>query len=156
MNEDAIHELVSAHAFAAGFPAGAIDVLVLEAEHVAFEPGSLLLREGEPAAVAYLLTKGLVALEVYVPNKAPIVIETIGAGHVVGLSWAAPPFRSHFDARAVDDVEAVAVDTAALRRTLAEHPDVGYLVLERVAAVMLERLQATRLRLLDLYGRNGR
>lgn len=153
---EAVHELVSGHAFVAGFPAGAIELLVLQAEHVAFEPGSLLLREGDRAAVAYLITQGLVAIEVYVPNQAPIVIETIGAGHVVGLSWAAPPFRSHFDARAVDDVEAVAVDTEALRATLDEHPDLGYLVLDRLASVMLERLQATRVRLLDLYGRNGR
>ena len=90
-------------------------LLASRAEYVAFEPGSLLLREGDPATVAYLITQGSVALEVYSPNRVPLLIETIGAGHVVGLSWAAPPFRSQFDACAVDDVEAVAIDTEALR-----------------------------------------
>jgi CRP-like cAMP-binding protein len=71
---------------------------------------------------------------------------------VVGLSWAAPPFRYQFDARAIDEVEAVAIDTAPLRVALAENPVLGFLFLDRLAAVMLERLQATRIRLLDLYG----
>ena len=71
---------------------------------------------------------------------------------MVGLSWAAPPFRYQFDARAIDEVEAVAVPTAPLRVALAEDPALGYLFLDRLAAVMLDRLQATRIRLLDLYG----
>ena len=54
--------------------------------------------------------------------------------------------------RAIDDVEAVAVETAPLRLALAENPVLGFLFLDRLAAVMLERLQATRIRLLDLYG----
>jgi len=49
-------------------------------------------------------------------------------------------------------VEAVAVDTAPLRVALAENPVLGFLFLDRLTAVMLERLQATRIRLLDLYG----
>jgi CRP-like cAMP-binding protein len=78
----------------------------------------------------------------------------MGAGDVVGLSWAAPPFRYQFDARAVDEVEAVAVGTAPLRLALAENPDLGFLFLDRLAAVILGRLQATRIRLLDVYGTN--
>ncbi len=92
------------------------------------------------------------AIEVHAPNRGPIVIETIGAGHVVGLSWAAPPFHYQFDARAIDEVEAVGVETGPLRVALAENPVFGFLFLDRLTAVVLERLQATRLRLLDLYG----
>ena len=153
--KEAVRELVAGHGFVAGLPAGAVDLLASRAEYVAFEPGSLLLREGDPATAAYLITQGSVALEVYSPNRVPLLIETIGAGHVVGLSWAAPPFRSQFDACAVDDVEAVAIDTEALRASLAAHPELGYLVLDRLTSVMLGRLQATRMRLLDVYGRNG-
>ncbi len=149
---EAARTLLSGHAFLAGFPPEAVELVADRAEVVTFRPGVLLFREGSPADVAYLVTTGRVAIEVHAPNRGPIVVETIGAGHVVGLSWAAPPFRYQFDARAIDEVEAVAVDTAPLRVALAENPVLGFLFLDRLTAVMLERLQATRIRLLDLYG----
>ena len=48
----------------------------------------------------------------------------------------------------------VCVDTARLRVSLAENPVLGFLLLDRLAAVILERLQATRIRLLDIYGKS--
>ena len=144
--------LLEAHAFLAGFPAEVIDLLAASGEASSFAAGALLFREGSLADTAYLVTGGQVALEVHAPNRGPVVVDTVGPGHVVGLSWAAPPFRYQFDARALDQVEAVAVDTTRLRAALAEDPVLGFLFLERLASVMLGRLQATRIRLLDLYG----
>jgi CRP/FNR family transcriptional regulator, cyclic AMP receptor protein len=149
---EAAHNLLAGHAFLAGFPPEAVELVAERAEPVTFQAGALLFREGNPADIAYLITGGHVAIEIHAPTRGPIVIETIGAGHVVGLSWAAPPFRYQFDARAIDDVEAVGVDTARLRIALAENPVLGFLFLDRLTAVVLERLQATRIRLLDLYG----
>ncbi|MGO9855173.1 MAG: Crp/Fnr family transcriptional regulator [Acidimicrobiales bacterium] len=149
---EAARLLLAGHAFLAGFPPEAVALVADHAEPVTFRPGVLLFREGSSADVAYLVVSGHVAIEVHAPNRGPIVIETIGAGHVVGLSWAAPPFHYQFDARAIDEVEAVGVETGPLREALAENPVFGFLFLDRLAAVVLERLQATRLRLLDLYG----
>ena len=151
MNES-VRTLLANHAFLADFPPEAVELVAEEAEVVRFRAGQLLFREGSPADVAYLVTAGHVAIEVHAPGRGQIVVETIGAGRVVGLSWAAPPFRYQFDARAIDEVEAVAIPTAPLRVALAEVPALGYLFLDRLAAVMLDRLQATRIRLLDLYG----
>ncbi len=149
--------LLADHAFLAGFPTEVVDVVAQHAEPVTFHAGVLLFREGSPADVTYFITKGCVSIEIHAPNRGPIVIETLKAGQVVGLSWAAPPFRYQFDARAVDEVEAVCLNTARLRVSLAEYPVVGFLLLDRLAAVILERLQATRIRLLDIYGTsNGR
>ncbi len=147
--------LLEQHDFLAGLPDEAIELLAGVGEPVSFGAGSLLFREGDPADTAYLVTRGGVAVEVHAPNRGAVVVDTITAGHVLGLSWAAPPFRYQFDARAVDDVEVVAVDTARLRVALAEDPVLGFLFLDRLAAVMLGRLQATRIRLLDLYGPDG-
>ena len=152
MNE-AVRDLLIGHAFLAGFPSGLVDLVADSAERVTFRHGILLFREGGPADVAYMITGGHVAIEVHAPNRGPMVVETIGAGHVVGLSWAAPPFRYQFDARAIDDVEAVAVETARLRAALAQDPALGFLFLDRLTGVVLERLQATRIRLLDIYGK---
>jgi CRP-like cAMP-binding protein len=122
------------------------------ARNVSFHPGDLLLAESDPADTFYLLRRGRVAIEVYSPGQGPIVIETVGPGAVVGWSWLVPPYRWNFDARAVDAVGAVAVDGACLRQKAEADPELGYALMRRVASVLLERLQMTRLRLLDLYG----
>ena len=153
MSEAALN-LLSGHAFLAGFPPEAVALVAEHAEPASFRPGVLLFREGSPAEVTYFITKGTVSIEIHTPNRGPMVVETLRAGQVVGLSWAAPPFRYQFDARAVDEVDVVCVDTAHLRVALAENPLLGFLLLDRLAGVILERLQATRIRLLDIYGRS--
>ena len=122
---------------------------------VGFEAGETLFREGEPADVFYVLRRGRVALELYVPGRGPLTIETIDSGQVVGWSWLFPPHNWHFDARAVAPVRAVAVDGACLRGKCDEDPALGYELMQRFSAVLLDRLNATRLRLADLYGGAG-
>jgi len=117
-----------------------------------FEAGETLFREGEPADVFYVLRRGRVALELFVPGRGPMTIETVDEGEVVGWSWLFPPHVWHFDARAVTPVRAVAVDGACIREKCDHDPALGYDLMQRFSAVLLERLNATRLRLADLYG----
>ena len=49
-------------------------------------------------------------------------------------------------------MRALAFDGACLRGKCEADPGLGYALMQRFAPVMIERLQATRLRLLDLYG----
>ena len=145
-------ELVSAHPLLAGLPGDAVASVAGCAQNTSFAPGDLLLAESDPANTLYLLRRGTVAIEVHSPGTGPIVIETLGPGAAVGWSWLVPPYRWHFDARAVDAVGAVAVDGACLRDKAQADPALGYELMKRVAGVLLERLQMTRIRLLDLYG----
>jgi CRP/FNR family transcriptional regulator, cyclic AMP receptor protein len=146
-------ELLEGHAFLAGLSPDALDALAAAAQPCSFDPGALLFEEGQTADSTYLVTRGHVAIEVHAPSQGPIVVETIGAGQLVGLSWVAAPWRYQFDARAVDEVEAIRVDGTRLRVALTEDPLFGFIFLDRMVAAVLERLQATRVRLLDLYGR---
>ena len=57
--------------------------------------------------------------------------------------------------RRSSDVRAVAVDGACLRGKCDADPAFGYELMRRFSQVMLDRLQATRLRLLDVYGRSA-
>jgi CRP/FNR family cyclic AMP-dependent transcriptional regulator len=65
-----------------------------------------------------------------------------------------PPYRWHFDARAVELTRAIALDGECLRGKCEEDHDLGYEIMKRFALVIAERLEATRLQLLDVYG-NG-
>lgn len=149
-------ELLRKHGFLSGVSPGTLALLSEAAAIVSFDPGALLLREGEDACTIFFVTRGRVAIEIHNPSLGPIVVDTVEPGHVVGLSWMAAPFRWQFDARALEPVEAVAIDAQQLKEDLAVHPEAAAELHQRLSAVLLARLQATRIRLLDLYANAGR
>ena len=146
INELADHPLVK------GLPPGAVERLSASASEVEFGVGEAILAEGGAAGVLYLLRSGKVALSAHAPGKGHLLVQTLGAGEVLGLSWLFPPFQWKFDAHAIEAVQAFAFDGARLRAKLDEDPVLGYALLKRITPVVLERLQQTRIRLLDLYG----
>lgn len=123
--------------------------------NVHFSEGEVLFREGEPADTFYLIRHGSVAVELHNPPRGAVLIETIDDGEVLGWSWLFPPYRWHFDARAVTLVRATAFNGACLRGKCLEDPAFGYELMSRFAQILIERLHSTRLRLLDVYGRGS-
>jgi CRP/FNR family transcriptional regulator, cyclic AMP receptor protein len=119
-----------------------------------FDTGAYLLREGAPADEFYLIREGTVALEIAPPDKTPIIIATLGRGDVIGASWLIPPYRWHLDARAVGPVLAIGMDAACLRGKCEQDHDLGYEMMKRFLPIFVKRLHATRLQLLDVYGRD--
>ena len=152
---ETIHEIFSAHRFLSGLPEGTVEVLAECARAETFEAGRLLLREGDVADTFHLIHRGRVSIKIHGPGRGRHILDTVGPGLTVGLSWAAPPFRCQFDARALEPVVAVAVDSECLRARLGENPAIGYALLERLASVLIGRLQVARVRLLDLYGNDS-
>jgi CRP/FNR family transcriptional regulator, cyclic AMP receptor protein len=136
----------------AGLDSGHAAQLAGCAQMTGWDAGEMLFREGDPSDAFYVVRRGRVALEVFVPGRGTLTVETIETGEVVGWSWLFPPNRWHFDGRAVGSVRAIAVDGACLRKKCDDDPALGYDLMRRFSQVMLERLQATRLRLADLYG----
>lgn len=122
--------------------------------NASFRAGELLFRDGEEADTFYVLRRGSIALETFVPARGAITIETLDAGDVVGWSWLFPPYRWHFDARALSSVQTTKFDGACLRAKCDADPQLGFDLMSRFAQIVIERLQWTRLRLLDVYG-NG-
>ena len=117
-----------------------------------FGDGEALFREGDEADTFFALRRGAVALEIASPARGPLIIETLHEGDVVGWSWLFAPYRTRFDARARGEVHALAFDGACLRGKCDADHELGYELMRRFAAVMTDRLQATRMQLLDLYG----
>lgn len=147
-----LEPLLAQHPFFQDLAPGYLQVVLGCAANVRFKAGAFLCREGEAANQFYLIRHGTVALQVFVPQRGPMTIETIEAGEVLGWSWLFPPYRWHFDAQAVELVRAIAFDGQCLRAKCEEDHDLGYDLMQRFAQVMMQRLQATRLQLLDLYG----
>lgn len=117
-----------------------------------WKQGELLLTTGEMAEQCFLITGGDVAVETTPPGGSRMTLQTLHGGDVLGWSWLIPPFRWAFDARAVTDVRAVVLDAARLRAAAESDPRFGYALLMRMFVLVTDRLQATRLQLMDLYG----
>ena len=76
----------------------------------------------------------------------------MGPGEVVGASWLVAPYRTMFDARASTLVRAIGIDAACLRGKCDDDHDLGYEMMKRFIPILANRLQATRLQILDVYG----
>lgn len=144
--------IIDEHPFFQGIDAKLRALLVGCAANERFEAGDYLFRNGQTANKFFLVRAGSVAVEVDVPGKPPIIIETVGEGEVLGWSWIVPPHVSSFDARAMTLTRALSFDATCLRRKMEADCVLGYEVLRRFVPMMAHRLQSARLQMLDLYG----
>ncbi len=143
------------HRFFAGLSPEALEAIAGCSQEVQLDQEAGVLVENQPADTFYLVLSGLVALEVATPRQGPLIIETIGPGEILGVSWLLPPYRWTFDARVVSAAHAIAIDAVCLRQRCDEDPRLGYELFQRFAGLIRDRLQATRLQLIDLYGNHA-
>ena len=148
---EGMDRIVREHPFFAGLKEDAIQLVAGCTRNVRFDAGQYLFREGEAADEFFLIRHGRVALEVAAPGRAAITIQTVPEGEIVGLSWLIPPYRWTSSARALDLVRAIGIDGRCLRAKCESDHDFGYTMMVRVVPVLVERLQATRLQMLDVY-----
>jgi CRP/FNR family cyclic AMP-dependent transcriptional regulator len=139
-----------------GLPARHLRLIAGCGRFTRFPAGATILREGAAADRFFVLREGSVALEVASPERGPLVIQTLGPGDTLGWSWLFPPYQWHLDAVARDAVAAIAFDAVCLRAKCDADHELGHHVMARFAGVMLRRLMATRLQLLDVYSHGSR
>lgn len=149
---ETLEPILAAHPFFENIDQRYLDLIVGCASNVRFDQGKLLFRQGQEANEFYLIRHGKVALEIFSPQRGPIIIQTLGEGDIIGWSWLVPPWYWRFDARALDLTRAIALDGACLRRKCEEDNRLGYELLKRFSLIIAERLEATRMQILDLYG----
>ncbi|MBE3558834.1 MAG: cyclic nucleotide-binding domain-containing protein [Ktedonobacteraceae bacterium] len=146
-----LETVLAAHPFFQGLAPAYLSLIAGCASQVHYDAGTYIFREGEDATHFYMIRKGKVALETVAAQRGPIVIETIENGEALGWSWLFPPYRWHFSARTIEPTLAIRLDGACLRAKSETDHELGYELIRRVATVVIERLQATRLQLLDIY-----
>lgn len=148
-----LHNTLTAHRFCDAMPQRTIDVLAGMAHFADLPAGAWIFRQGQPADTFHLLVDGSCAVEITAAARQPLVIATIHAGDVLGWSWMLPPHTWHFDVLAVEHSRSIAVDGVALRAACRNDHELGYEISTRLAGVIAARLEATRLQLMDVYGR---
>jgi CRP/FNR family transcriptional regulator, cyclic AMP receptor protein len=147
-----LEPLLRNHPFLSGLEPEYLTLLAGCASNVRFSQGSFLFREGGEADRCFLIREGKVALEIAAAGRGPIIVQTLAAGEVTGFSWLLEPHQWQFDGRAVEPVHAIALDGTCLRGKCVEDPRLGFELTQLFARLAIQRLQATRLQLLDVYG----
>lgn len=139
------------HPFLTGLDPALLALLVGCAANVRFNTNGVVFRDGEPANQFFLIREGKIAIEIPVPGRGEMMIQTLGAGEVLGWSWIIAPYRWRFSARAVEPTRAIALDGACLRGKFESNHHLGYELLKRFAPIIAQRVEATRVQLLDVY-----
>lgn len=156
MTTKTLEDLLTEHTLFRELDPTHVELLAGCGRNVVFEPGAVLCREGDAADSFYLIRHGRVALELTVPGRGTLVVETLERDDVLGWSWIVPPYRWRFDAVAASLIRAVSFDGACMRGKFDADPRLGYELLLRFVGLMEERLRLARVRLLDLYGHGAR
>ncbi|HEX6195293.1 MAG TPA: cyclic nucleotide-binding domain-containing protein [Jiangellaceae bacterium] len=143
--------LLGKHPWLAGLMPAQIEKISEHAHEVKLAAGQVIFSEGEYADRLWLIWEGQIAIVLDVPGRGTMLLETLDPGDSVGWSWLFPPYRWRFSAVATTDVRAVEIDGPAIRALCDDDPVLCAAIYRRVSAVAVERLQATRLRLLDMY-----
>jgi CRP/FNR family cyclic AMP-dependent transcriptional regulator len=129
-----------------------VDLLKKCAAFERFDVGQSIFQEGGNAGQFYLIQKGRVTLDAFVPGRGIVTIQTVGSGDALGWSWLFPPYQWHFSAHSSDATEAIVFGAKLLRDEAEQNHDFGYELTRRVSKMLLQRLQETRLLLVDFYG----
>lgn len=145
-----IESMLAEHPFFQGLEERHLHMAASSAREDRFGAQQYIFSEGERAGKFYAIRKGKVVLEVGAPPLGPTTIDTIEGGDVLGWSWLLPPYRWQFSARTIEPTQVIVLDGVQLREKCEEDHDFGYELIKRVTQTIVQRLQATRMRL--LYG----
>ena len=148
---DTLTDLIKTHPFLAGLAPEFYEFLEGCATLRRFASQQQIFHEGGEADHFYLIVSGEVALETFIPGCGTVTIQRVGPKQALGWSWLFPPHQWHFTAMTLTPTEVISFDAEELCAKAAENRDFRDELLTRVSKTLLERLQSTRMQLVDLY-----
>ena len=117
--------------------------------------GEVLFQQGKIADKFYLVRKGQVSVQVPALVGPPLELQILGDNQILGWSWLIPPYRWNFLARATEDTELLEFDGRAILARCEKDPKFGYELLKRFTALMSERLNVARQKMMDQWNPPG-
>lgn len=147
---------LNTHPFVRDLPPGVREQLSALCKEVHYRPGDVIVQEGRKADRFLLIMEGKASVELHTAGKDPVLLQTLGPGEVAGWSWCLGPRPGAFDVVCREDLRGFEFDGRTLCEAMEARPELGYEVTRKLLGVVSERLEATRLRLLDLYAPGGR
>jgi CRP-like cAMP-binding protein len=150
MSTQDVHGLLAQHRFTRDFQPPQIARLAALARSADFAAQQVIFREGEENSEFHLIVRGRVAIEMVVGNRT-LCIQTLNGGDEFGVSALIMDRSSRFQVRALQRVETLAFDGAKVIQACREDPAFGFHLMRKLLLIVSERLDATRLQLMDTY-----
>ncbi len=154
-------ELIRRYPFFAGLNYQHIVTLAKVADEQSVETGHYFFHEGDEMGHFYLVVEGAVAVIVEVPDQdvaheisgqltgklktRDVTVSTVGTGDVFGWSGLIPPYQSTAGAKAIMPCRVLVFDCRELRPIFEEDCRFGYVMTQKAAQVIRERLRDTRI-----------
>lgn len=150
MTATSIRAQLAEHPFSKNFQPHQLDRLAALARAVTFAQDQIIFRSGEKSTDFYLIVDGRLALEMIVGERV-LRIQTLSGGEEFGFSSVILGRAMTFQARALEPVAALAFRGSQLLDACRSDPEFGYHLMGRMLLIVSERLDATRLQLMDTY-----
>ena len=117
---------------------------------VEFPQDTVIFNQGERADRLYILLSGLVSIRFKPHDGEVLPVADLSEGDAFG--WSAALGRDVYTSCAVttSDCKALYIRGKDLRELCVSHPETGVLILERLAAVIAERLKNTHDKVVEL------
>ncbi len=154
-------ELIRRYPFFAGLSYDNIVMLTKVAEEFSVEAGHYLFHERDNLEHFYMVLEGAVAIVIEVPDQEveqklsdqlthelktkDLVISAVGPGEVFGWSALVPPHQATTSGKATTPCRVIAFDSQELLKTFENDCDFGYLMIQKIAQVIRDRLSSMRI-----------
>jgi CRP-like cAMP-binding protein len=154
-------ELIRRYPFFAGLDYDHIVKLAKVADEKTVEADHYFFHETDDLENFYLVLEGAVALVFEIPDHdieqqvsgqltgelktKDITVSTVGTGDIFGWSGVIPPHTATAGAKAITSSRVLAFDCEALLKTFDEDCRFGYLMAQKAAQVIRERLRDMRI-----------
>ena len=154
-------ELIRRYPFFAGLDYDHIVKLAKVADEVTVEAGHCFFHESDDLKNVYLILEGAAAIVFEVPDQdaeqhiseqligglktKDVTLSTVGTGDVFGWSGLIPPRTATASAKAITPCRVLAFDGKKLLQMFDEDCRFGYLMAQKAAQVIRERLRDMRI-----------
>jgi CRP-like cAMP-binding protein len=155
MSDTSLTERIGRSNLFAGLAPELVALLAAHAKTRSVAADQVLFHYGDRAQSFFLVTSGRISVEVAAIEGPSLQLQDLGPGAVLGWSWLIPPHRWSFQARAETAAEVVEFDGQAILAECESNPRFGYELLKRFAALMSERLQHARQRMIEEWRPEG-
>lgn len=149
MKDSSVRQTIADSRFFAGLDDSALDFLASHCKKRELAAGQVLFHQGKRANQFFLLLDGHLSLGIPALEGPALELQDIGPGQIAGWSWLMPPNLWNFQARARTAIEFLEFDGVAILAHCEAEPRFGYELVKRFSALMSERLQFARQKMMQ-------
>jgi CRP-like cAMP-binding protein len=137
-------ELIRRYPLSAGLTPEHVTTLAMAAEVQQVEEGHWFFRQDQELHDMYLVLEGQVGIVVELPRQV-VVTNSVGPGDVFAWSGLVPPHETTASGRALTASRVVRFDCRRIRESFEADPRFGYLMMEKMAQTVRQRLRDLRI-----------